>query len=69
MLILFARRLSPRSRMIAGAIFAVLGLAEIAVAAVLARGFIIHGIVVTAIGAAVLASGYVTQRRARVASQ
>jgi hypothetical protein len=69
MLFLFARRLSPRSRMIVGAIFAVLGLAEIVVAAMLAHGFIIHGIVVTAIGAAVLANGYVTGRRARVATQ
>jgi hypothetical protein len=62
--LLLLRRLSPRTRLITGVVLVAAGLVVVAVSAVTA-GLLIHGIILTAIGAAMCLSALASGRRAR----
>ncbi|HUN32576.1 MAG TPA: hypothetical protein VMU95_11230 [Trebonia sp.] len=67
MILLLLRRSSPRARVIAGAILTAFGAAMIARTIAGSTGFPVHGIIVTVIGANLLAHGLTTRRRIRAA--
>jgi hypothetical protein len=64
MIFILLRRLGPRARMITGAVLVVAGLAVIAVSAVVA-GLLIHGAILTVVGAGLCLSAVAGRRRAR----
>jgi hypothetical protein len=62
--LLLLRRLSPRARLITGAVLVVAGLAVVAASAAV-PGLLVHGIILTVIGAVICASAAASGRRAR----
>jgi drug/metabolite transporter (DMT)-like permease len=68
-ILLLIRRLSPRTRTIVGAVLVVAGLTLVGVSVTLAAGLLVHGILLTVIGAALWTSAVVTRRRARLADR
>jgi drug/metabolite transporter (DMT)-like permease len=64
-LFLLLRRLSPRTRIISGSAVVAAGLVLAAVAAAVANGLLVHGVALAAIGAVMVTSGIVSQRRAQ----
>jgi drug/metabolite transporter (DMT)-like permease len=66
-IILLLRRLSPRARLVAGAVCVVAGLVLVAVSAVVG-GLLVRAIALTVIGVVLGASGVVSGRRARRAA-
>ena len=66
-LFLLLRRLSPRTRIIAGSAVIAAGLVLAAVAAAMATGLVVHGVALAAIGAVMVTSGIVSQRRTQPA--
>jgi Flp pilus assembly protein TadB len=65
MILLFLRRSSPRTRVLTGAILMATGVALVAMAIARSTGVPVHAIIVTVIGAIVLASGLRRLRRPR----
>jgi len=66
MLILLLRRLSPRSRTVAGLVLVAAGLVLVAISAAVAAGLLIHGVALTVIGVVLYTSAVVSRRRARL---
>jgi drug/metabolite transporter (DMT)-like permease len=66
-LFLLLRKLSPRTRIIAGSAVVAAGLVLAAVAAAVASGLVIHGVALAVIGAIMWTSGMVSKRRAQPA--
>ena len=67
-LFLLLRRLSPRTRIIAGSVVVAAGLVLAAVAAAVAAGLVLHGVALAAIGAVMWTSGIVAKRRGRLSA-
>jgi membrane-bound ClpP family serine protease len=67
MLILLFRRLSPRSRGIAGLVLVVIGVALVGVSLAGVASLLIHGAITIVIGAVLLASSWLSRRRERSA--
>jgi drug/metabolite transporter (DMT)-like permease len=68
LLFLLLRRLSPRTATVVGVVLVAVGLALIAMSAVLSAGLLVHGIALVVVGAVVGASAVVNRRRASAAT-
>jgi membrane-bound ClpP family serine protease len=67
MLILLFRRLSPRSRAVAGLVLMVIGLALVGISLAGVGALLIHGAITIVIAVVLLASSWLSRRRQRSA--